>query len=659
MHHMREVIRFSVLFAILELLPVTLLAVFALRSIEAEELTFDRGLQERAEAIVSHVERQLEDSFLAFERNAEAAMKSGDADVQRLVSQFPPLRGTFRLDGDGRLIAPFAPPDDDRAAEPTANYTANCQLGRRFEHDENHEAAAAAYALAEAASSDSDLVAEARYLRGRSLRHVDPAAAEAIMEDLAAATDGARERHGFLISDLATLTVAEIMTADGRGAIADQRRLQLVERSLTAPWTIGRPESNAPRKALELLEDVADPGWHNDRMRRLLTRAERLDWAREVGAELKVLAGRSPSAAGFTYHPEKRALWATVWRKNNLYVFSFAYGDLERMLRSSAITSANEIDPDLAAALVRSGEDVGPGLVRRTLAPKIPSVAILVRPTDPGALERNRLRTRQSRAAIILVAVMSAGLGMVLTVRIVNGELESARTKADFAANVSHELRSPITQIRLKGESLQLGLCYDDDDRQAHYDAIVRESERLSRLVDNVLDFASIERGVKSYTLRPEDLGDILTKAMEAGRETVEAAGMTLEADIPDDLPVVWVDREAVGQIATNLLSNAVKYGSDGEWIGVVARVGLDGVDVAFQDRGIGISKDDQRRIFEDFYRVKSNDVRKKRGTGIGLAIVRYIVEAHGGAITVDSQLGVGTTFTVTFPFQPPTAAGA
>jgi two-component system sensor histidine kinase VicK len=119
------------------------------------------------------------------------------------------------------------------------------------------------------------------------------------------------------------------------------------------------------------------------------------------------------------------------------------------------------------------------------------------------------------------------------------------------------------------------------------------------------------------------------------------------------------MDRDAVAQVFTNLLSNAAKYGADGQWVGLTARVSLDGVDVMVSDRGIGISKADIDHVFDHFFRANTPDVRKRRGTGIGLSIVRYIVEAHGGTISVDSELGEGTTFTVTFPFQPPRDAGA
>jgi signal transduction histidine kinase len=224
---------------------------------------------------------------------------------------------------------------------------------------------------------------------------------------------------------------------------------------------------------------------------------------------------------------------------------------------------------------------------------------------------------------------------------------------------VSHELRSPITQIRLKAEALHLGLTRGVSDEREHYAAIVRQAEHLSRLVDNVLDFSAIERGVKRYTFRPEPLDAVLLKALQTQDDAAREAGLRLTLDMPDVTPTLHMDREAIGQVFTNLLSNAIKYGSDGETVDVVAAwIDDDTVDIAVTDHGIGIAPEDQVKVFDHFFRVSSTDVRRRRGTGIGLTIVRYIVEAHGGTITVDSRLGQGSTFRVTLPLHPPDDLG-
>ncbi len=255
-------------------------------------------------------------------------------------------------------------------------------------------------------------------------------------------------------------------------------------------------------------------------------------------------------------------------------------------------------------------------------------------------------------------------LGLVLSTRFVRRELEAARDKSDFAAHVSHELRSPITQIRLKAEALQLGLATDDVARTRHYDVIVRESERLSRLVDNILDFAAIEKGKKKYTFRIGDVGLTVARCVEQAGVAMETKGMKIDFELPDDLPVIWHDADAVSQVMINLLSNAAKYGQQAAWIGVkvYVREGATGPEICVDvsDRGIGIAGTEQKAVFDQYYRSTDPLARSKKGTGIGLTIVRYIMEAHGGRVGIESAPGVGSTFTLHFPlsFVPPSGQG-
>ena len=222
--------------------------------------------------------------------------------------------------------------------------------------------------------------------------------------------------------------------------------------------------------------------------------------------------------------------------------------------------------------------------------------------------------------------------------------------KADFAANVSHELRSPITQIRLKAESLMLGLTDTEEGRQADYYAIVRESERLSRLVDNVLDFSAIERGAKTYALIPGDLGGTVQAAIEAVETSAELVERDLYVRIGPNLPIVAHDADAIAQCVINLLSNAAKYSDEYKPIQLEMDREKNGVTIRVIDQGIGIPEEDVQQIFEPFFRGGDASVRRRKGTGIGLAITFYIVSAHNGAVDVVSSPGKGSTFSLWFP---------
>jgi signal transduction histidine kinase len=149
-------------------------------------------------------------------------------------------------------------------------------------------------------------------------------------------------------------------------------------------------------------------------------------------------------------------------------------------------------------------------------------------------------------------------------------------------------------------------------------------------------------------------------RAVEGAKVAMETRGMTIDAELPEDLPVVWHDVDAVSQVVTNLLSNAAKYGQDAGWIGIRVQAIDDEVRVSVSDRGIGIAPQEQRLVFEQYYRSADPLAKRKKGTGIGLTIVKYIMEAHGGHVSVRSELGRGTTFTLHFPLKaPPPSVGA
>jgi signal transduction histidine kinase len=150
----------------------------------------------------------------------------------------------------------------------------------------------------------------------------------------------------------------------------------------------------------------------------------------------------------------------------------------------------------------------------------------------------------------------------------------------------------------------------------------------------------------------------VIRTSVEAASSAFTHAGMEVELAIDPDLPRVWIDREAIGQVMTNLLSNAAKYGAEGRWVRISARATDTSIVVTVADRGMGIAPSDLHRVFDDFFRSADPRVRRSKGTGIGLAIVRYIVEAHGGTIDVSSTPGQGAAFTVVLPLEPPQGAG-
>jgi signal transduction histidine kinase len=260
-------------------------------------------------------------------------------------------------------------------------------------------------------------------------------------------------------------------------------------------------------------------------------------------------------------------------------------------------------------------------------------------------------------AFALLLVVIGVGLGAAY--RMVRRESEMARLKSDFVANVSHDLKTPLSLIRMFAETLELGRVTDEAARREYYAVITRESERLTRLINNVLDFSRIEGGRQRYDLRPGALPPVVHEALEAFRYPLAQGGFTLEVDVAPDLPPVTMDAAAVGQALANLVDNAIKYSGQGRTIRVEARRADGEVCLAVEDRGIGIPPGEVSRIFDKFYRVGRSETQGRRGSGLGLSLVRHVAQAHGGRVSVESRPGAGSRFTLHLPLGPAGAAGA
>ncbi len=250
----------------------------------------------------------------------------------------------------------------------------------------------------------------------------------------------------------------------------------------------------------------------------------------------------------------------------------------------------------------------------------------------------------------LLLMVIVAGLAA--TYRLVRRETEMARLKADFVANVSHDLKTPLSLIRMFGETLEMGRVADEATRQEYYRVITRESERLSRLIDNVLDFSRIEGGHRQYDMAPTAVEPLIREILEAFSYSLAQHGFKVDVAVAPDLPAIPMDAEAVSQALANLVDNAIKYSGARKSLRVDARIQAGQLALSVADEGIGIPPEEQERIFEKFYRVGRSETEERRGSGLGLTLVRYIVDAHGGRVTLESRPGEGSRFTLWFPLE-------
>jgi signal transduction histidine kinase len=240
--------------------------------------------------------------------------------------------------------------------------------------------------------------------------------------------------------------------------------------------------------------------------------------------------------------------------------------------------------------------------------------------------------------------------GLVLTKHIVSKEMALARLKSDFVSNVSHELRTPLALIRLYAETLELGRITTPEKKQQYYRIIRKESERLTALINNILDFSRIEAGRKEYEFRNTDIAELVRNTLESYRYQIEQQGFAFEESIDSNLPAVPVDREAIARALVNLVNNALKYSSEEKFLGVKLYRENSVVKLEVADHGIGIARRDLSKIFEKFYRAGDPLVHNTKGSGLGLSLVRHITHAHGGEIAVESVPGKGSKFTLSLP---------
>jgi signal transduction histidine kinase len=260
-------------------------------------------------------------------------------------------------------------------------------------------------------------------------------------------------------------------------------------------------------------------------------------------------------------------------------------------------------------------------------------------------------RERPQRLMMAMLAAVMA-LGVLFVVRAAAREVRLAELKANFVASVSHDLKTPLALIQLFAETLELGRLKTTDRAQEYYRIINSEARKLSRLINNLLDFSRIEAGLRRYKVEPTDLGSVVRRVLDSLQSQFRHYQFTVTSTEAVRVPPVLIDPEAAQQAIENLLSNAMKYSPEHRHILVEVDAAGDFGRVSVTDRGIGIAPRYQRRIFRKFYRIQTDAGSGAQGTGLGLAIVDHIMRSLGGFVRVQSEPGRGSTFTLYFPID-------
>jgi two-component system phosphate regulon sensor histidine kinase PhoR len=282
--------------------------------------------------------------------------------------------------------------------------------------------------------------------------------------------------------------------------------------------------------------------------------------------------------------------------------------------------------------------------------------AIALKNTNLDALARDSFL--HSAGATLLVLLFLLG-GVALAIRVTDREARLAQAKSTFVSNVSHELKTPLSLISLFSEILELGRVKNEEKRTEYYRIIRHESRRLNKTIDNILDFSRIEAGRKKYELVHGDMAEVIDSVLSTHRYQIMNFGFDVQTDIQRDLPPVLIDREAMTQAISNLLDNAIKYSGKVKQLSISAKTLGSDLSIEIADQGIGIPRVEQAKIFEKFYRVGNGLVHDVKGSGLGLALVQHIIEAHNGTISVESDVGKGSRFTILLPLSPMRSSGA
>lgn len=370
--------------------------------------------------------------------------------------------------------------------------------------------------------------------------------------------------------------------------------------------------------------------------------------------------GRIVAAAGWELHPEalsraylERLLNARVFGDPRVY-------HAERISKALALSVYDGQDHEVYRS--RPGTH-GVFYAEAPVGPLLPGWKVSVGPAAGSPYVWARAFVIAAYLLLALLVLLSLA-ALWAALRQASEEIQLAEAKTAFLANVSHELKTPLALIRMAGETLELGRVRNDEERQRFLHVIGRECRRLTHMINHVLDFAKIEAGRKEFRFQRTDLRQVVNDTLEVFQPQFDEGKFEVQVDVPDTLPPIEADPEALTQCLMNLLDNAVKYSKDQRSIEVKVRVTPPGTDgnlgearIQVADHGIGISARDRERIFDKFFRVEQGMVHDVKGSGLGLSLVRHIAEAHGGHIEVESTPGQGSRFVLVLPARQPHAA--
>lgn len=412
----------------------------------------------------------------------------------------------------------------------------------------------------------------------------------------------------------------------GEFAEMDEGPASVAVNTALAPWRyLSSTRTNTPYYSLAVNE--------TDRSNRIVLKPVTDDNTRIVGA-IGIILDEQYFANKLVPEFMTSSLGAFYESTNQGTVNASLYNDRGKLLHSINQNTSQEEDESASFPFVFTDWRVG-----------IHNIGL-----TPEQFARRNFFVNLMSSAIVLLCLC---FGVALTLRTASREVRLSQMKADFVSNVSHELRTPLASIRVFGEFLKHGKVRTPEKIQEYGRIIESESSRLTQLINNILDFAKIESEKKTYSFRYVNIVDLVTEVVEGFRARLVQTDMKIRLEVASEsLPSITADRNAVIQVLFNLIDNAVKYSGSGKEVLVRVSQQQDHVAVAVTDFGVGIPVEAQERIFEKFYRVSTGLIHDVKGSGLGLSIVKHIVQAHQGRVSVISKEGHGSTFVLSLPIH-------
>jgi two-component system phosphate regulon sensor histidine kinase PhoR len=274
------------------------------------------------------------------------------------------------------------------------------------------------------------------------------------------------------------------------------------------------------------------------------------------------------------------------------------------------------------------------------------SLGIVLKGGTIQSLVKDRAETNLVLLLLLIIILFAGGW---IIFRNIKKEIALAKIKSDFISNVSHELRTPLALISMFAETLEMGRVKNEEKKNEYYNIISHETARLSRIVNRILNFSQMEAGKRKYNFANVQLNTIIEEVFNTYKFHLQNKGFKFISHPDENIPSIYADKEAVSEAIINIIDNAVKYSHDNKEVELSTGTMGELVYVKIKDHGIGISAEDQKKIFDKFFRVSSSYVHNTKGTGLGLSLVKHIMDAHKGEITLHSTSGSGSSFILKF----------